>query len=176
MFKTKEDQKIFKEYVKNGYLIFDIKDLKNLDLLKKKTVKFIKKNLKSKYQKNYTDDYFLNNSHKIIEIKDLNNLRLKLISYLNSDKSFRVNYYNFAKPYLEKIVGNEIAMQQKINLSIQFPNDSSSLLPFHSDTWAGDSPFETVVWLPLVNCEKTKSMYIVPPNKMAMVNSLIKKK
>ena len=67
-------------------------------------------------------------------------------------------------------------MQQKINLSIQFPNDSSSLLPFHSDTWAGDSPFETVVWLPLVNCEKTKSMYIVPPNKMAMVNSLIKKK
>ena len=67
-------------------------------------------------------------------------------------------------------------MQQKINLSIQFPNDSSSLLPFHSDTWAGDSPFETVVWLPLVNCKKTKSMYIVPPNKMAMVNSLIKKK
>ena len=176
MFKTKEDQKIFKEYVKNGYLIFDIKDLKNLDLLKKKTVKFIKKNLKSKYQKNYTDDYFLNNSHKIIKIKDLNYLRLKLISYLNSDKSFRVNYYNFVKPYLEKIVGNEIAMQQKINLSIQFPNDSSSLLPFHSDTWAGDSPFETVVWLPLVNCEKTKSMYIVPPNKMAMVNSLIKKK
>ena len=45
MFKTKEDQKIFKEYVKNGYLIFDIKDLKNLDLLKNKTVKFIKKNL-----------------------------------------------------------------------------------------------------------------------------------
>ena len=50
MFKTKEDQKIFKEYVKNGYLIFDIKDLKNLIYLKK-TVKFIKKNLKSKYQK-----------------------------------------------------------------------------------------------------------------------------
>ena len=70
MFKTKEDQKIFKEYVKNGYLIFDIKDLKNLDLLKNKTVKFLKKNLKLKYLKNHTEDYFLNNSHKFIEIKD----------------------------------------------------------------------------------------------------------
>ena len=176
MFNTQEDQKIFNEYIKNGYLIFDIKDLNKLNLLKKKTVNFIKKNLKLKYQKNYSDDQFLNNSHKIIEIKNLNNLRLKLINYLNSDKNFKFNYYNFSKHYLEKIVGNEIAMQQKINLSIQFPNDGSSLLPFHSDTWAGDSPFETVVWLPLVDCEKTKSMYIVPPNKMRLVNSLIKKK
>ncbi len=36
MFKTKQDQKIFNEYVKNGYLIFDINDLKKLELLKKK--------------------------------------------------------------------------------------------------------------------------------------------
>ena len=26
-----------------------------------------------------------------------------------------------------------------------------------------DSPFETVVWLPLVDCYKTKSMYILKP-------------
>ena len=51
MFNTEEDQKIFNEYIKNGYLIFDIKDLNRLNLLKKKTVNFIKKNLKSKYQK-----------------------------------------------------------------------------------------------------------------------------
>ena len=45
-------------------------------------------------------------------------------------------------------------MQQRINLSIQLPNDKSSLLPIHSDTWSGDSPFETVVWIPMVNCYK----------------------
>ena len=67
-------------------------------------------------------------------------------------------------------------MQQKINLSIQLPKDSSSLLPLHSDTWSGDSPFETVVWLPLVDCYKTKTMYIIPPNKMRVVNEKIKKK
>ena len=44
------------------------------------------------------------------------------------------------------------------------PNDDSSLLPVHSDTWAGDSPFEIVMWIPLVNCNKTQSMFILPMN------------
>ena len=48
-----------------------------------------------------------------------------------------------------------------INLSIQFPNDNSSLLPIHSDVWSGDSPYEINLWVPLVNCYKTKSMYIL---------------
>ena len=56
-------------------------------------------------------------------------------------------------------------MQVKVNLSIQFPEDVSSLLPIHADTWSGDSPFEVVVWIPLVNCFKTKSMYILPPEE-----------
>ena len=45
-------------------------------------------------------------------------------------------------------------MQMRVNLSIQLPRDKSSLLPVHSDVWSGDSPFETVVWLPLVDCFK----------------------
>jgi len=52
-------------------------------------------------------------------------------------------------------------MQKNINLSIQFPNDNSSLLPIHSDVWSGDSPYEINLWIPLVNCYKTKSMYIL---------------
>ena len=64
---------------------------------------------------------------------------------------------------MEALVGNELAMQLRVNLSIQFPSDDSSLLPVHADTWSGDSPFEVVVWLPLVDCYKTKAMYILPP-------------
>ena len=52
-----------------------------------------------------------------------------------------------------------------MNLSIQMPNDDSSLLPVHSDVWSGCSPFEVVVWIPLVNCSKTKSMFILPKNE-----------
>lgn len=75
------------------------------------------------------------------------------------------------------MLGNELAMQLRINLSIQFPKDKSSLLPLHSDVWSGDSPYETVVWLPLVNCFKTKSMYILPPVKFKKLKEyLVKKK
>jgi sporadic carbohydrate cluster 2OG-Fe(II) oxygenase len=61
-------------------------------------------------------------------------------------------------------------MQLRVNLSIQFPNDDSSLLPVHADTWSGDSPYEVVVWLPLVNCYGTKAMYILPPSNTDDLN------
>ena len=77
---------------------------------------------------------------------------------------------------LSNIVGNELAMQNNINLSIQIPNDESSLLPIHSDTWSGDSPFETVLWLPMVNCYKTKSMFILDAKKMNKFNKNVKEK
>ena len=64
---------------------------------------------------------------------------------------------------LEILVGNELAMQRAIGLSIQLPNDDSSLLPLHSDVWSEDSPFEVVLWVPLVDCYGTKSMFLLPP-------------
>ena len=67
-------------------------------------------------------------------------------------------------------------MQNKVNLSIQYPNDSSSLLETHADTWSGDSPYEVVVWLPLVDCYKTKSMYILPPEKLSLIDPFFKGK
>jgi len=36
-------------------------------------------------------------------------------------------------------------------------------LSVHADTWSGDSPYEVVVWLPLVDYYNTKSMYFLPP-------------
>ena len=53
------------------------------------------------------------------------------------------------------------------------PKDKSSLLDVHADTWSGDSPFETVVWLPLVDCFKTKSMFIVPASKFKKITKLL---
>ena len=65
-------------------------------------------------------------------------------------------------------------MQLKVNLSIQLPEDDSSLLPIHADTWSGDSPFEVVVWIPLVDCYKTKSMYILPASKYPIIEENFK--
>ena len=60
-------------------------------------------------------------------------------------------------------------MQRRINLSIQLPGDDSSLLPVHSDVWAGDSPYEVVLWVPYVSCYGTKSMYFCDATRDANV-------
>ena len=119
-------------------------------------------NISNEFIKNgyISNDDWLNGIHKMVKIEESNDFRLEMINSSNNQEMFRENYFNVAKKYLDIIVGNELAMQIKVNLSIQLPNDNSSLLPVHADTWSGDSPFEIVVWIPLVNCYNTKSMFI----------------
>ncbi|MAH97855.1 MAG: 2OG-Fe(II) oxygenase [Euryarchaeota archaeon] len=162
-FLFKEEQDISNDFNKNGYVIKSINNINSLDYIKNKIIKIIKKKINLK--KKFNDNYLLNNIHKFVKVKDLNNFRLAVINDINSDNLFRSHYYKISRPYLDHIVGNELAMQIKINLSIQFPNDDSSLLATHADTWSGDSPYEAVVWLPLVNCYKTKAMYLLPPKE-----------
>ena len=59
-------------------------------------------------------------------------------------------------------------MQKRLNLSIQIPNDSSSLLPIHSDVWSGDSPYEINLWVPLVNCYQNK-VYVYFNQKIGLL-------
>ena len=93
----------------------------------------------------------------------LNEFRLYVYNKINNSKDFQKIYYNLAKNYLEILCGNELVMQKKCNISIQLPKDDSSLLPLHADVWVGDSEYEIVFWLPLVNVFKTKAMYILSP-------------
>ena len=55
-----------------------------------------------------------------------------------------------------------MAIQRNLNLSIQFPKDTSSILNAHLDTFSGESPFQIVLWLPLMDVYKTKSMFLIP--------------
>ena len=89
----------------------------------------------------------LDNIHKKIKVKNLNDLRVNIMRKINNDKKFKKFTYEISKDLLNSLVGNELVMQKRINLSIQLPNDKSSLLPVHSDTWSGLSPFEVVVWI-----------------------------
>lgn len=89
----------------------------------------------------------------------LNRERLNWINILNSRLHVRDEYTSLAKSALHELVGNELVMQRNINLSIQRPGDDSSLLSIHADVLQGDSPFEVVLWVPLVDCYDTKSMF-----------------
>jgi len=165
IFTSDEDLAIANEYTTNGYIIRANADKVAFEWIQKNAASVAASALKIEAPSD--SESFLNEIHKLVEPSALNDFRLKVIQGLNALPDFRLMYFRLSKPYLEAIVGNELAMQQRINLSIQMPDDTSSLLPVHADTWSGDSPFEVVVWLPLVNCFGTKAMYLLPPVESA---------
>ena len=151
------------KFNKNGFIIFDIKDYKKLNSIKKVIFKLSKKFfLKKKIKINKN---FFNYTHKYVNPDLLNSFRMFIYSEINKNNLFLKDYYLIGRDFLNIICGNELVMQKSINLSIQMPKDKSSLLEMHADTWSGDSPYEIVLWLPLVDCFKTKSMYILPSDK-----------
>ena len=170
-FLTLKEKKISREFEAKGFLIKDIEDKNSLNQLSQIFIKLCLKNLKLK-KVNFSKKDILNFTHQKIRSNDLNKFRLKIINEVNKNKEVRGLYYKVSKPILDIILGNELSMQSRINLSIQLPKDKSSLLPVHSDVWSGDSPFETVVWLPLVDCYRTKSMFILPPDKYHKISKI----
>ena len=174
-FLSLEEKKISKEFEKKGFLIRNIKDQNSLNKLKKIFKEICIKNLKLK-KKIIKKKNLFNLTHQNIKPDNLNEFRLKIINDINKKKEVRELYYKISKPILDVILGNELSMQMRVNLSIQLPRDKSSLLPVHSDVWSGDSPFETVVWLPLVDCFKTKSMFILPPAKYNKIKKIFQEK
>ena len=120
--------------------------------------------------------YFLKYSDLFLKPESTSKFWIKEQIRINKDKKFKDNLFSIAKKDIFDIVGNELAIQKNINLSIQCPNDDSSLLPIHSDTWDGNSPFETVLWLPFVDCYKTKSMFILNAKKYSKFENIYKSK
>ncbi|MGJ3259898.1 MAG: sporadic carbohydrate cluster 2OG-Fe(II) oxygenase [Rhodospirillales bacterium] len=158
-----DEQRASDAFLKHGHVIVDAEDLGLLNRLRDRIADLAAAHLKI----DAPDDagVFLNGIHERVGVDDLNALRLAVINGLASESWVRAAYFILARAALGTIVGNELVMQRRINLSIQLPNDASSLLPVHADVWSGDSPFEVVMWLPLVDCHRTKSMYLMPPGK-----------
>ena len=167
-FLSKKENKISNKFEKNGFIIFDLENRKFID----EVYKVVNKILKLK-NKNFNNE--LNYIHKRLNLKDLNKFRLKIYDELNKSIEIKKLYYHSCKKMLDILVGNELVMQKRINLSIQLPKDNSSLLPLHSDVWSGDSPYEVVVWIPLVDCYRTKSMYILKAKKYKKFEKNFKK-
>jgi len=169
MYLEKKEQIINNEYLKKGYIIKKVDNFKSFQEINNIFFKILKKKLNCKL------DYenILKDTHKLVGKNNLNNFRLSVIKKINENQKFKKLFYDICKPYVNSIVGNELAMQKNINLSIQNPQDDSSLLDVHSDTWAGDSSYEVVAWLPLVDCFSTKSMYIMSKKETTKYSKII---
>lgn len=159
-FYTDQEKEIAQRFLKDKYVITPAEDRLALDSIRQTVAHAAARAINHPYPPQEETGHFLNHIHQLITVNELNDVRLKVITEMNRDPAFRRAYFKVGRQMLITLVGNELAMQRRVNLSIQFPNDDSSLLPVHADVWSGDSPYEIVLWIPLVDCHDTKSMYI----------------
>ena len=140
-------------------MILKISKNKNINIKKilNKFKNIIDKNI---IKENPKYDFNLESLHKFINHKNINDLRLKSFREINKKLDWRKCILDLCENEITSIIGSDILIQSKINLSIQMPKDKSSKLSIHSDSWSADSPFQINLWLPLTPAYDTNSMFV----------------
>jgi len=166
-FYDRADQALVETFLDQGYVTIDVEDRAALDALRHEIVAAACTHMEAPLPSD--EGAFLDGLHEVLPIEKLNPLRLGLYRTINDQPWFRPTYFRLARRTLETLVGNELAMQNRINFSIQMPNDRTSLLDIHADVFSGESPYQVVEWLPLVDVSSSKSMFILPRGKSEAV-------
>lgn len=97
--------------------------------------------------------------HQHTDISDINEERINAFKKLNSITDWDIKYFSMAKSVLQKLLGPDLLIQRKLNLSVQMPKDDTSKLGMHADTLSGQSPFEVVMWTAFSEFEPEAGMY-----------------
>lgn len=107
----------------------------------------------------------LNSFHQTIQgmpLGELNKLRMELIHRITAECNVREVVFKAFEKHLRHLLGPDILAQKNTNLVLQPPGDPNPS-ELHRDAPA-NSPYELVVWVPMVNCYGTKAMYILDVN------------
>ena len=127
-----------------------------------------------------TNEDLLNNFHNYYSSEEskLNDVRMKVMNEINGSKkvkSLSSNIFESFPDLITHLIGPDILAQKGTNLVIQ-PPESSFFSELHSDA-PGNSEFELVVWIPMVNCYEGKSFYIIDKvNSLKLLTSYRKGK
>ena len=151
---------------KDGYQVFNATNENTLNEIINKVKELFIKN----FDIDERDRDIFNDFHKIlpkISSAELNEKRTKIIKELNESLDCGKLLFEAFKDIIIKLIGPDILVQKNCNLVIQPPLDPNPS-ELHRDAPA-NSPYEIVLWVPLVNCYKTKAMYIVNYKKTSEV-------
>ena len=100
----------------------------------------------------------------MIPSRMINEPRMHCYTKLNAETWARPTYFSFARNVIEEdVIGNELVMQNRINVNIMMPGDEGSNIPLHIDIHSGESAFQCVLWIPLTDAYETKGIFILPP-------------
>ncbi len=102
----------------------------------------------------------------------LNDLRLRLIERCTAEVDAGALIFEAFGPTVRGLLGPDLLVQKTTNLVIQQPHDPDPS-ELHRDA-PSNSPYEVVVWVPLVDCHATKSLYILDRQKTAAAQELLK--
>lgn len=145
-----------KKLIKNGYCVFKIE---NLDLLNNIRDEF--KTFLSEEKNITTKD--LSRLHNDLEPKNVNDARVGFYNKINEGENFTEQFLKLGENQIFEAVGTELAGNKKVNFSIQLPDDESSTLGIHCDTFSGESEFQINLWVPLTDCKNSNSMFFFNP-------------
>ena len=160
-FLDSSDHALARQFLQDGYIVRPAETPETLEEMRKTVLS--EANLWLSSCGHNTHLRSLAESHDSISPQILNDIRLHLFARLNTIENLRQKYFELGSSLLQSLVGNELAMQNKVNLSIQQPLDQSSVLELHSDVWSGDSPFQVVLWVPLTDSSGTNAMFLLRP-------------
>jgi len=142
-----DNRHIGNEIFNNGLVVLD-----NLDQNAWQSFNIIIESKISEYKKQFKDG-------KISNFDDFNKIRLEIYREINSLPNWENLYFNMAGLYINYLLGPDLLIQRKLNLSIQIPHDFSSILGMHADTLSGQSPFEIVLWVAMTDAFDSNSMF-----------------
>jgi sporadic carbohydrate cluster 2OG-Fe(II) oxygenase len=145
--------------IKNGFFVKKSKNIEPLNIIKTEVFDLIKEIFHCKSE-NINDG--LNNFHNLIkDVNDaeFNEKRVLLIQKLNKKINIGELLFKSFEDVILNLLGPDILIQKNCNVVIQRPNDPNPS-ELHRDA-PGNSPYEIVLWIPLVDCYKTKAMYVV---------------
>lgn len=104
----------------------------------------------------------LNSLHKFVpnlSPGEFNERRTKLIKLINDRLNCGEVIYSVFRDYLHKNLGPDLLVQKNTNLVLQQPGDPNPS-ELHRDAPL-NSCYEMVLWVPMVDCFRTKSMYML---------------
>ena len=143
----------------NGYFVKKCEKIESLSALKLQVCNLIREEFNIECD---DDEKVLNQFHEFVnEVSaiDLNEKRMLLIKKINQNINLKELIFNSFKDTILDLLGPDLLVQKNCNIVIQMPNDNNPS-ELHRDA-PSNSSYEIVLWIPLVDCFKTKAMYLV---------------
>ena len=145
--------------LRNGYFVKKCEKIESLNSLRLQVYNLIREEFN--IECNDTNEG-LNQLHEFINNMsetDFNEKRILLIKKINENINFKELIFASFKDTILALLGPDLLVQKSCNIVIQRPNDNNPS-ELHRDA-PGNSSYEIVLWIPLVDCFKTKAMYLV---------------